>query len=107
MRGIDQWDCMLRSLEHVHRRRVLITLLETRPQQGSVIVPEGVHVGERDLDELQAEFVHKHLPKLEQHDFITWNRQTHEVTHGPRFDEIRPLLELLHEHRDELPDGWV
>ena len=26
---------------------------------------------------------------------------------GPRFDAIRPLLELLEDNREALPEGWV
>lgn len=107
MASADRWERMLRSLDDVSRRRLLMALLEDTPRDGSVIVPEEVHVDERELSDLQIDYVHTHLPKLEQFGYITWNRATHEVTTGPEFDEIHPLLELLHEHRDELPDGWL
>lgn len=50
---------------------------------------------------------HLHLPKLEGAGFIdaTWERRS--VTAGPRFGEIRPLLELLDNNRSKLPDGWI
>lgn len=50
---------------------------------------------------------HLHLPKLADYEFIEWNKDTHEVTKGPKFDEIRPLLELLATHEDELPADWL
>ncbi|WP_348612718.1 transcriptional regulator [Halobaculum rarum] len=50
---------------------------------------------------------HVHLPKLEEYGFITWNRDTDEVSKGPNFEEIRPLPEMFAAHEDELPDGWL
>ncbi|WP_436927670.1 hypothetical protein [Halosimplex amylolyticum] len=50
---------------------------------------------------------HVHLPKLADYRFIEWNQGTHEVTKGPKFDEIRPLLELLDDREDELPADWL
>ena len=50
---------------------------------------------------------HVHLPKLESYGFITWDQTTSEVSKGPNFGEIRPLLEMLAAHEDELPDGWL
>jgi len=29
------------------------------------------------------------------------------VIKGPNFDEIKPLLELLENHEDELPTDWL
>ncbi|WP_254544885.1 transcriptional regulator [Halomarina pelagica] len=48
-----------------------------------------------------------HLPKLADYGFIEWDRNTHEVMKGPKFDEIRPLLELLEAHEDKLPADWL
>lgn len=41
-----------------------------------------------------------HLPKLVEYGFAEWDRDTMVVTKGPRFDEIRPFLELLDDRRD-------
>ena len=64
---------------------------------------------EEDEDGLQRliEMRHTHLPKLVEYGFVEWDRDTHEVVKGPEFDEIEPLLELLDEHDDELPEGWL
>ena len=51
--------------------------------------------------------VHTHLPKLEDEGFIGWDREENMVRKGPRFEEIQPLLELMHNHADKLPDEWV
>ena len=99
-------DDAFRALADRERRRLLVSLLEKNPQQG-LQVPEDVHEDERDLELFQAEMFHSHLPLLEQLGFIRWNRDEDEVVKGPRFDEIRPLLDLLHTHRDEIPQPWI
>ncbi|RLM83592.1 ArsR family transcriptional regulator [Halobellus sp. Atlit-38R] len=100
-------DEYFEALANVHRRRILITLLEYNPQRDTVAVPEDIHQGKKALEALQTEFYHSHLPRLEEAGLIRWNRDTHEVLKGPRFDEIRPLLELLRDHADELPDDLL
>ena len=101
-------DECLSALSNVHRRRVLMALLEHNPQKDTAThVPEEIHVGEAELDVLRAELHHTHLPKLEELGLIRWNQADEEVVKGPRFDEIRPLLELMANHAAELPDDWV
>jgi hypothetical protein len=56
---------------------------------------------------LQLELLHNHLPKLEELEYIHWNQDNREISKGPKWDEIAPLVELIHNHRDELPDGWL
>lgn len=97
-------DEALLALANEHRRRLLVALLEHNPQD-DVPVPENVHVGEKELEILQIEMWQTHLPKLEDAGFIHWDRETHTVSKGPRFEDIRSLLELMDNHSDELPDG--
>jgi len=100
-------DEYFEALANVHRRRVLVALLDHNPQRDTVAVPEDVHEGEHALESLQRKLYHSHLPRLEKAGLIRWNRDTHEVVRGPKFDVIRPLLELLRGHADELPDDWL
>ena len=101
------WETILTALADRSRRRLLISLLEHNPQDDRVNIPEDVHIGEKELEELQLEFIHTHLPRLEAAGYITWKEESHEVVKGPKFDELRPVLELIHTHQDELPDGWL
>ena len=95
------------ALSNVHRRRLLVALLDHNPQRDDIAVPEDVHKGTKALETLELELYHSHLPRLEEAGFIRWNQDTHEVMKGPRFDEIRPLLELIRDHADELPDDLL
>lgn len=99
-------DTVLRALADVQRRRLLVALLEDHPQEDSIRVTEDSRLAEQERQRLQMEMFHTHLPKLEDRGFIRWDREEHQVEKGPTFSEIRPLLELLHNNREKLPEGW-
>lgn len=63
--------------------------------------------GTTDETVLQTELVHNHLPKLESLGYVRWDRETGEVSKGPNWGEIEPLLRLLRDHEGELPDDWL
>jgi hypothetical protein len=96
---------VLAALADPHRRRLLVALLDHNPQKDTLQVPEAMDTGDVALETLQMRMYHQHLPKLEAAGYIRWDQDKHEVVKGPKFDEIRPLLELIHANRDELPEG--
>jgi predicted transcriptional regulator len=100
------FDDMVDALAHIQRRKLLIALLEHNPQDDTPMV---VADSERDTDALErlVSMQQIHLPKLADYGVIEWNKDSHEVMKGPNFDEIRPLLELLDDHEDELPEDWL
>ena len=99
------FDELLDAVGHIQRRKLLVALLTHNPQDDEPVVVEDESADE-ELTQL-AKMHHVHLPKLEDYGFIIWNRDSNEVSKGPNFEEIRPLLELLRAHEDELPDGWL
>jgi predicted transcriptional regulator len=100
------FDDMVDALADVQRRKLLIALLEHNPQDDTPVVIADSE-SESDAVERLVTMQHVHLPKLADYGFIEWNEETHEVMKGPNFDEITPLLELLDDHEDELPDDWL
>jgi hypothetical protein len=100
------FDDMMGALGDVQRRKLLVALLEHNPQDDTPVVVADSK-GEVDAVERLVTMQHVHLPKLVDYGFIEWNEETHEVLKGPKFDEIRPLLELLANHEDELPADWL
>jgi len=86
-----------------HRRRMILLLLKRE----TVDTTEDVLMwGPREPDTSDIPYTHNHLPKLEDIGYIHWDRATGEISKGPCFDEIVPLLELFENHADELPTGW-
>lgn len=45
------------------------------------------------------------FPMLAEAVFIDWDRESGEIRRGPNFEELRPLLESIVAHQDELPGG--
>ena len=93
-------------LKSAYRRRLLVTLLDHNPEDETDI-PEDLTTSDEELEAMLREMTHIHLPKLESLDVVEWDREENVVTRGPTFEELRPLLELVHKHRDELPEGWI
>lgn len=101
------FDDMMDALADVQRRKLLIALLEQKPQDSKPAVLAHSE-GESDaVKGLVVSMQHNHLPKLADYGFIEWNKHQQEVLKGPEFDEIRPLLKLLDNHTNELPADWV
>ncbi|MFD1563770.1 transcriptional regulator [Haloarchaeobius amylolyticus] len=97
-----KFDRYLWAIGHIQRRRLLLELLET----------PAIHTSELNMSEgetklLLAEVKHAHLPKLSDHDVIDWNPERNRIKRGSKFEEVKPLLELLDANRERLPDGWV
>lgn len=100
-------DTVLDVLANQYRRRVLVALSEHNPQDDDdPQIPSDTELADEELETLRIQMIHVHLPKLEESGFIEWERGTNSIRRGPQFDEIRPLLELMQNHADELPDGW-
>lgn len=95
-------DDMLHVLAHVQRRRLLIELLESDSPLFIADLEREAYSPERPVL-----MYHVHVPKMADYGVIEWNQEMHEVARGPTFDAIRPLLELLNSHEDELPDDWL
>ena len=92
--------------------RVFDILSKTLRRQALFAIREGIVDNDADLlmrgsrKEEEVRLRHNHLPKLEQAGYIEWDRDTGSISEGPNFDEIKPILELLETHADELPPGW-
>lgn len=102
----DALDVSLDALSHPYRRRILTRLHDRNPRREAEFSSDELADDADDIDLREAEIHHRHLPKLDDAGFIDWDREADVITRGPRFDEIAPLIELMIDHRDELPAGW-
>lgn len=110
-------DDVFDALADGQRRQLLISLLNDGPQRVPELSDSSRQLAEahesllqehlssvRELDETNEQRLRMHLvhlPRLVGYDFVEWDRDARLVTKGPRFDEIRPVLELLEARRDE------
>lgn len=99
-------DRVFEALADPYRRQLLVALLDHDSQDDPCRDPLNIVADDIDPETLEIELVHRHLPKLEKKGFIRWNQKSNEISPGPTWDEIEPLLALLDEHQEELPPGW-
>lgn len=94
----------IEALSYRPIRRFLVELLHKNPLEDTPrdeLTAEGTNV------ELLLDFQQFYLPKLEDQGFIEHDQEKNVVTKGPKFAEIKPLLKLIDNHKDELPDDWL
>jgi len=103
--GDSNLDRLFDVLGHSRRRRVLAALVEL-DHEGDDELDVAELGDDEDTGEFQVTLHHVHLPRLEEAGSIEWDRQTGTVRPGPRYDEAAALVEVLSEHRDELPGDW-
>ena len=103
----SQLDTGLVALSNPYRRQLLLALMTANPQDDSDADPLDVLGEDADAAQLETRLVHVHLPKLEASGFIEWDRQTGDISKGPEWETIAPLVRLIHDHRDELPEGYL
>ena len=94
-------DRVLDSLRDRRRRLILLMM-----NDGTVRREADVMVRGSDPETIETELRRSHLPALDEAGYIEWDPDTGEISKGPRFDEIVPLLDLIENHADELPPGW-
>lgn len=98
-------DEVMDALSDGRRRKLLVALLDHGTLEVSPVGSGDAETRTNAVERI-ATMNHVHLPKLVEYRFIDWDGQSREVERGPKFDEIRPLLELLDDHEDELPLEW-
>jgi DNA-binding transcriptional ArsR family regulator len=105
----ESFDSHLEAISNPERRRLLLALLEAT-RDSATPIDAGAIESDGDERPLDIQLVHVHLPKLESLGYVASRREhgsdqgRHLVSEGPRFDGIRPLLELLEDNEAVLPD---
>lgn len=99
-------DDIFTALSHSTRRHVLSTIGERNPRTSGELEPEELVGSEDERERYRLELYHNHLPSLDAAGFIDWDSETDSITRGPRYDEIRPVIRLMDDHRDVLPGDW-
>lgn len=96
----------LQLLADPYRRRLVLTLLAHNPEaEGNI--PAVMADDAEEFEALSLKMYHQHLPKLEAAGVIEWDQAENVVRKGPTFKELLPLLRLIDDHQEELPEGWL
>lgn len=94
------------ALKHPYRRRILTLVFEHNPRDDDELSVDRLATGDDDFELLVTELYHVHLPKLAETGYIDWDKHSPTIRRGSKFDDVAPLLRVMIEHQDELPDGW-
>ncbi|MGM0371170.1 MAG: DUF7344 domain-containing protein [Halobacteriota archaeon] len=103
----DKNDLVFETLCDRYRRHILCLLAESDSGPGK----ERYDLDRRldidaDSETIRTALHHTHLPRLADAGYIEWDRKSSSIARGPQFDEIKPVVTLLDEHRDRLPSEW-
>lgn len=84
------------ALGHQTRRRILVELMDHNP----------VAVGNsHECEVSEVELIHCHLPKLDSMGYIVWDRDRETIVKGPDWEEIEPVIRLLSDNRECVPNN--
>ena len=62
--------------------------------------------GSQEIDNADKADIRTHhvpLPKLTEYGHVKWDQDAHVTTKGPKFDDVKPMLELVENQREERP----
>lgn len=94
-------DTALVLLASDSRRRMLTALARSEPGHS-------LHMDEYATDEqTELQLRHNDLPKMADAGLIEWTAETGHIERGENWEDIAPLIRLMRDHEDELPDDWL
>jgi hypothetical protein len=88
---------MLSSFE---RQEVLLLLDERTTGPGDILSLREVLEECGDSSHLEVGMFHCHLPKLDEAEYVDWDRDRGTIRRGPRFDQVTSMLAHLEEEHD-------
>ena len=97
--GFDQ---IADALGDQARRHILVLLLDHNPVKQSEVVAKN---DPREDEKLEIQLIHTHLPRLDDMDYIGWNRDHGTIVKGPNWEEIEPVVRLLSDNRERIPSN--
>ena len=100
-REAEVLDGFAECMGHEYRRKILFSLHESARDE-YLLVPDDLLESDLERDRLFLQLVHHHVPKLEEWEFVSWDRESQVVERGEEFGRIEPLLDVLSEHYDQI-----
>ncbi|WP_089669548.1 DUF7344 domain-containing protein [Halobacterium jilantaiense] len=97
-------DTLFTALADENRRRLLTLLATASDGDPPVRVPEDLLVSTPTSPETAVRLHHVHLPKLAAMGYVEWDPDSGTVRRGPAFEDLLPLLTVIHEHETAAGD---
>ncbi|MFB6165689.1 MAG: hypothetical protein ABEJ31_11075 [Haloarculaceae archaeon] len=94
-------DELFDVLSNRTRRRILTIVARADGE----LRPVDLKPADEPATKFFTELYHKHLPRLEEAEYVEWDSEAEVIARGPRFDAIEPVLEAL-AREDDLPVEW-
>ncbi|GAB7017888.1 hypothetical protein [Halostagnicola bangensis] len=93
---VEHRDRVFTALSAEPRRQVLISLLNASPEE-FVELPGAATSPALDceLRELRSRLIHRHLPVLEDYEFVRWEMDPFLVRRGPKFEQVGDVIAVL------------
>lgn len=105
MSSKNRFDELLGALADPYRRELLLALIQHNPQDDDDSDPLDIHPEGADAFSQMNIFM-GHLPKLAELGVIDWDQDKNQISKGPDWQEFEPLLRLIAENKDRLPEEW-
>ena len=104
----ENWNAVFKALSAEPRRQLLVSLLDTPPDQ-SISLPQSAMMPNvpSDSERLRIELYHVHLPMLEEMEFITAESDPLVASRGPQFGQVAAVMDMLHSEATSLPEPLV
>ncbi|OVE84952.1 hypothetical protein [Natronolimnobius baerhuensis] len=98
------WNHVFVALAAEPRRRLLVALIDE--SETPLSLPGAAMAPETTVDPatVDLELRHHHLPLLESGGYINWQPEPLCVSRGPRFDEIRAVVDGVAANASAIPD---
>jgi hypothetical protein len=88
-------DQVFQTLNHPARRYILITLEEQNQCDVDALATDQGDKGDLEQAPSLPDLHHNHLPRLNETEFVQWDRTAESVRRGPHFEDLRPLLKWI------------
>ncbi len=89
-------DTLFTVLAHNRRRELLLALRDAQPPHDTTCL---------SLRMISPEDLHNHLPRLDSHNIIKWDKEDNTITPGQNWGEIEPILTTITNHYDSHSRG--
>ena len=106
MDALSRWEAIFTALRAEPRRELILSLRSVGANQ-SVPLPMSA-VGKQtqhNIEAIELELIHHHLPLLADNHFVEWERQPFQASRGPRFEQILSVVELLIANASFVPES--